>query len=288
MLDFPKSAILACFALLSIGVGHSDATPILDQFFVADVAGDNTIIAARFNAAQTFTVGITGVLTSVEVNIAQFELTSAPLVLDIRTTTDGVPTEPDSGSNVLATLTLPAASIPSIPEFVTFDVPDLSVTAGEVLAITMSTTAGAVLGAPDDAPFIWLDGSGYSGGRAFARGVDAAGLTWGDGATFSLAGTDYAFRTFVDPASPVPEPSTLLLLCVLAVSVGTLRNRANPTLASRRNLKAEVRRAPPVGRSWAIRSGGIFNRNYGKISTGVDKSRYSGCNGAGLAALSDH
>src|SRR5579864_2701931 len=29
--------------------------------------------------------------------------------------------------------------------------------------------------------------------------------------------------------------------------------------------------APPVGRRWAILGGGIFNRNYGQSSTGVDR-----------------
>jgi enterochelin esterase-like enzyme len=33
---------------------------------------------------------------------------------------------------------------------------------------------------------------------------------------------------------------------------------------------ASTSRAPPVGRPWTVLGGGIFNRNYGEISTGVD------------------
>jgi len=94
--------------------------------------------------------------------------------------------------------------------WVTFDVPDFGVVAGQVLAITMRTAAGAHLGDGDDIPFVWNADTGgssgrYGGGRAFARGVSAAASTWGEGATFSLANTDYSFRTFVEP---VPEPSS--------------------------------------------------------------------------------
>src|SRR5579863_5530116 len=34
---------------------------------------------------------------------------------------------------------------------------------------------------------------------------------------------------------------------------------------------ASTSRAPPVGRPWTILGGGIFNRNYAEISTGVDR-----------------
>jgi hypothetical protein len=133
------------------------------------------------------------------------------LTLDIRTTTvGGVPTEADSGLNILTSLTLPAAMIPVSNGgnfgWVTFDVPDFAVTIGQVLAITMRTAAGAHYGDADDIPFVWNADTGvgggpgtYTDGRAFARGVSAAALTWGDGATFSMANTDYSFRTFVDP-----------------------------------------------------------------------------------------
>jgi hypothetical protein len=33
--------------------------------------------------------------------------------------------------------------------------------------------------------------------------------------------------------------------------------------------------APPVGRRWTILGGGIFNRNYGDFSTGIDREAES-------------
>jgi hypothetical protein len=192
------------------------ATSIVDQFYETPTFG-NTIVAARFEAAQTFTVGLSGSMTNVEVNIGNFQGINDPITitLNIRKTVSGRPVEANSGSDILASMTLPASSIPLTTggdtSFVNFNLPDFSVTSGEILAIVLMTTAGAVFNAPDDCPFVWaLDGPGtYSGGRAFARGVNASALTWGDGDSFSLAEADYEFRTYVNP---VPAPASLLLL----------------------------------------------------------------------------
>lgn len=36
-------------------------------------------------------------------------------------------------------------------------------------------------------------------------------------------------------------------------------------------INASTTRVPPVGRRWTILGGGIFDRNYGEVSAGVDK-----------------
>jgi hypothetical protein len=126
---------------------------------------------------------------------------------------------------------MPASCIPLTTggdtQFVGFDVPDFSVTAGDVLAIVLRTPAGATLGATDSSPFGWACNSdnAYARGRTFARGVNAGALTWGDGDTFSLANTDYQFRTYV---MAVPEPTPLGLLSsgfVVLIGAVILRHR---------------------------------------------------------------
>lgn len=196
----------------------------LDQFYETPVFG-NTIIAARFECAQTFRVGRSGLLTHVEVNIGRFRFSIAdnvPLTLDIRRTINGVPVEENSGPNVLTSLTKLAFEIPFTngidTTFREFDFPDVQVSVGEQLAIVMRTPAGAVFGAPDDGPFAWADddNAGYVPGRAFARGVSASGPTWGNGGTgFSMVNNDYEFRTYV-----TPEPASLL-----AMGLGLLAGR---------------------------------------------------------------
>lgn len=215
--------VLICGILFSPAICRVKANPIMDQAYIAATTG-NTIIAARFNTAQTFTVGLSGTLIKVDVLIGQVNnLYAEPLTLDVRTTTvDGVPTEPDSGLNILTSLTLPATAIPASNGqtfgWVTFDIPDVAVSAGQTLAIAMKTDAGVHLNDPDDVPFVWNADNGiggspgtYIGGGAFARGESAGSSTW-----IPLANTDYSFQTFVDP---VPEPSAVGLLAIGTVAL---------------------------------------------------------------------
>jgi Immunoglobulin I-set domain len=230
-------SLLLLLTLVGLTICHVQADPILDQEYIAASTG-NTIIAARLNTAQTFTVGVNGILTSVDVLIGQlYNPFAASLTLDIRTTTaGGVPTEPNSDLNILTSLTLPAKMIPQSNggtfAWVTFDVPDFAVTIGQVLAISMRTDAGAHYGDPDDIPFVWNadDGVGtpvgtYTGGGAFARGVSADALTWS-----AQANTDYSFRTFVDPVptSILRPPQTQTAEAGSAVGLRVKASGASP------------------------------------------------------------
>ena len=84
-------------------------------------------------------------------------MVTADLLFDIRATNSGTPTEADSGSNLLASVSLPAASVSTAPGWVSVDLSpqNLSVAAGQRLAIALrSDDPGGVAGVT----YSWADG----------------------------------------------------------------------------------------------------------------------------------
>ena len=89
------------------------AGPILDQSFDPVLPSFSITIGTfgivpppnNLDGAQTFTVGVTGLLTSVDLMVGRDSgSTTEDLLLDIRTTSGGVPTDPNFGSNILGVL----------------------------------------------------------------------------------------------------------------------------------------------------------------------------------------
>jgi hypothetical protein len=92
-------------------VGSSQAAPGLDQSFEPTSPNVFAGIDPSADKAQTFTVGITGQLTRVDVYIRRLDAgTSDSLVFDIRETVSGVPIEDDG--TTLASATLAPSSVP--------------------------------------------------------------------------------------------------------------------------------------------------------------------------------
>jgi hypothetical protein len=164
-------------------------------------------------AAQTFTVGVSGTLANIDVGLyrpsSAFEGT---IVVDISRVVAGVPDFSEAG--VLARRTVSNSTIPVLSVFdvftpvfslsVDFSDTSLNVTPGNTLAIILRpNTTGS------DYYNWWANvagGPSYAGGKFFQRQTSNGSIT--------DAGTQYDahFRTFV----LVPEPSSLAL-GVLAV-----------------------------------------------------------------------
>ena len=118
----------------------------LDQIFDPPASGSPNIFAtscAYFNTnqeeAQTFTVGLTGTMAEVDLFISRFNTNNiGDLIVDIRACqADGRPT---STGGPLASITVPAASVPGNPAAffaVDFNAENLAVTAGEQLAVVL-------------------------------------------------------------------------------------------------------------------------------------------------------
>ncbi len=187
-------ALLLAGALLtqswSTGVVH--AASQLDQEFDSGTIGP--IVGGGADAAQTFTVGLDGLLTEVQVRAGR--IGGAPLLVDVRRTTGGAPIEDDS--DTLASVTVPAADVSvnvsgSPPPFLSIDVSGfgVSVSAGQVLAI--------VLRQPVAGGFYALGagiGNPYGAGDGYTRFESPS---WFNG------GYDLDFRTFVDPEAGKAE-----------------------------------------------------------------------------------
>ena len=202
-------------ASLAVFLSSSVSATVLDQEYAdtadrfANIGQDSNFPAdPDLDIAQTFTVGQTGVLTGVEVFVRRsFTPTiTDPLVFDIRTTVGGSPTEPDSGANVLASISAAASSIPTVASFVGFDLSGfgISVTAGDVLAIVLQSDG------PNPA-YAWggTEADGYSPGASFRRTVTIF-PTW----MSTGFANDQLFRTFVEPSAAAPVSTTLPLLMI--------------------------------------------------------------------------
>ena len=167
---------------------------VLDQFYVPD----NPNLAAGANSgvdsAQTFTVGIAGTLTRVEIWVYALDGTAdGNLFFDVRPTVDGVPG--DSDDDVLATVTMPVNTLPLYPgDFISLDISSagVQVAEGDVLALVLRSDL------PQSTIAYWRgtasqDFDPYPGGEWFTR---QPGSAWVSG-IFGMA--DLAFRTYVEP-----------------------------------------------------------------------------------------
>jgi len=174
-------------ALLSAAL--SDASPVKDQAF--EPASPNVIpTISQYRWAQTFTVGVTGTLTRVDVLVAQmFRVQSDTLDITIFDTSGGAPHLP-----LTAPFHIPAASVPIVSHVTVFDsyaylsaAFALPVTAGDVLAIVVSTRA------PSEYYWAGVFGGGYPRGQLYTT----TNNTW------AVSGSeDQVFRTFVAPSRP--------------------------------------------------------------------------------------
>lgn len=192
-MPFRRLALLAAVCLLAPSCGGSSggelSGPALDQFF-APPSGPSTTIGVGLGeeTGQTFTAGVTGTLSFVEVYVEQ-ALAGSALVLDVRPTSGGIPVESDLLA--LATVTIPDGTIGAPAGFFTFDLQaqDVEVTAGDVLAITLRAVGGSGL-------YRWgADGlPGYDAGAAWSRTPP--------GFWTETTGADFLFRTYVTPPAP--------------------------------------------------------------------------------------
>jgi hypothetical protein len=144
-------------------------------------------------AAQTFTIGRSGILTAVAVQIFRGTNSNQNINFEIRRTVNLIPSENDV--DILAREKIPLQKVPyALPAFVSVDLKKvcLNVHQGEVLAI--------VLGNQDaHSGCGWQTASDdhYNGGKRFAKSRDTkAWISHGK----SLSGHDLGFITYVDPS----------------------------------------------------------------------------------------
>jgi hypothetical protein len=172
--------------------------------------------------AQTFTVGLSGYLSRIDLGVAQtndFEV--ADLTIEISRTTDGVP----DINEQLAARVIPAEQVPVVdgtaflkPLFdVSADFLDdrIAVAPGDVLAIWVKSQTNNSPG------YGWrttYDGETYPGGTSYAYKYRGDLINLGDN-NFQ----DFEFRTFIS----TPEPSSFMLTSVALAVFGISRRRSS-------------------------------------------------------------
>lgn len=206
--------ILSLAALLAVSAPASGS--VLDQeFFEHDVLYGAPIDELTI-LGQSFTVGVTGLLDRVEIQVGRQTDPTAPLVIEIRRASPAG--HPDHGpGGLLATVVADESFFPVTnyaDRMTGFDLgaQAVPVVAGEHLAIVLRSDTGFDPGQL----YLWATDTtnGYAGGVASLRD------THGDETNIDLI-QDSGFRTFV---SPVPEPSAALaLFAVAACAAGRCR-----------------------------------------------------------------
>lgn len=214
-------------AALSVAVGLAFATagqaaPMLDQEYDAFAAGADSavLLNSNFAHAQSFTVGIAGQLTSMELQIRQTNLDPpvSDLTFEILPIMGGIP-----GGAALASGSIAQATVPELDfsdgSFVSVDLSSFNifVGVGEVLAIALEYL--------DSGSYNWLStpvGNFYGAGSQFVS------LPPGP-FDVELVNGDLGFRTFVDPDAMPPiavaEPGTLVGLAFGLIALGFARRR---------------------------------------------------------------
>jgi hypothetical protein len=181
-----RTFAVACFLASATKSAH--AVEVLDQHYddFVSAIGDT---ASHFSqeVGQTFTVGVGGVLTRIEVLLARFPFTSDSAVLHVY---DSAADLPDT---LLGSATVSSALISTTaPTFVSFDVSSFAipVNVDEVMSFGIESDTGGTYILPYP-----LSGM-YGGGSSVRRTLSVPPGPW----QFQ-AGRDYGFRTYVDAAA---------------------------------------------------------------------------------------
>jgi hypothetical protein len=227
----------------SVGVGWASAAEVLDQnainppgFYPGRQITPNTSYLGYHEAGQTFTVGVAGLLSRIDVLIGGDD--AYAVTMRIRNVTGG--TADPVNANALATFNLISPEWgPTLDLFYSVTSIDVStagimVDIGDTLAVTFDSSSGLT----GNGGWAYYTGS-YARGTGLHRTSPSA--SWNND-------PDFAIATWVDTSpTAVPEPSSWVIMIAGVGAVGATMRRQ----AARRG-----RRAPPrhgVGFSGASR-----------------------------------
>ncbi|HTW27272.1 MAG TPA: hypothetical protein VME92_09110 [Acetobacteraceae bacterium] len=201
-----KSVCMVASLLLGAASGLCRAAPVLDQnnTLATGVVGGNSGVGLGV-FAQTLVVGLSGTFSAFDAylwnpNVGRGTVTATILRVDASGAPSTLP------GDVLGTATVSYSSIPRYPNICCI-LPDLPYTEFDFSSDGISVTAGEELAVQLTAPpafVIWGSDAtaDYPAGSAYYFGAGRWQL-------LAFGNTDFGFRTYVEPAVAIPEPSGL-------------------------------------------------------------------------------
>jgi probable HAF family extracellular repeat protein len=203
--------IFAIISMLAAGAARGDVLDQANDEAVTDVISFSEI-NIPYDFAQTFTVGLSGQLSRIELDVWRKSVTTQNLRVDIRRTVAGTPVASDS--QALGVVTLPPSAVPIepihsfpyVPQFTSIDFSsfNIQVHSGDVLAIALHCDA-------TDYYHGYLWHTSNQGVDNYPRGTEFGRY---NGGAWYAPQYDCAFHTFVT----VPEPSMIVLLLAGALA----------------------------------------------------------------------
>jgi hypothetical protein len=176
-------------SLLGLLLASSEmiAAEVLDQQSVFDSAIADSGSSAQ-EVGETFTVGVDGTMSRIEVLLARAGFSSANGVFRVYSTSGGLPNA-SLGSAVINS----AAVSTTTPTFISFDLNSFNIAAraGDMFAFGISSPDGGLYFLPDS-----FQSNPYAGGTGVRRTLSAPPGPW------SIQTYDYSFKTYVNAASP--------------------------------------------------------------------------------------
>lgn len=203
--------LIQAIGLMLLSVAAS-AAPILDQSHNPASTTSSSSVFGAIQQAQTFTVGLSGILTRFDILGSGG---NANLMLDILGTSGGLPNNAD----VRQTVSVGALASGGFTNIAL----STSVTAGEVLAAVFYQGGGTAVGTS-------LFGVGSptdqnSGGGLWTSGNPCcAGGGWYPNGNSTTTELDLAFQTWVDDGTTVPAPAAAFILALGLAGIALRRN----------------------------------------------------------------
>lgn len=200
--------LLICVSIGTFPSSGFAGSIVLDQENLTDVTAAFSVGLSE--PGQTFVVGRSGILTSVDVRIQRNGTAGNDLTLEIRGTSNGIPLP--TTTPALVTAVVPKDTVPDT-QFsyisVDFGSAAIPVTQGDNLAL--------VLRHPTGTGYLWDRGENYDNGALYWRRMRFLGAD----APWEQLGVngDFVFRTFVE----IPEPSCFALLGIIIGFAGIVR-----------------------------------------------------------------